>query len=274
MDLATVIGLLGGTALIVSAIVMGGSALIFLNVPGMLIVIGGTFAASFIKFSMSDVINSFKVGIKAFIVQVDPPEENIKKMINFAKVARKEGLIALEKAKADMKNSQKKKGAQDEFIEKALDYLATGYDQELIESMLNKEIRMTAKRHTIGQNVFKGMGDTAPAFGMIGTLIGLVQMLANMSDPASIGPSMAVALLTTLYGAVIANLVCLPLADKLAFRSKEEQESRNIILDATIGISSGMAPIALEESLKTYLKPKDRRKEGSPTAQKGGKGKK
>ena len=268
MDIATVIGLLGGTALIASAIFLGGSVLIFLNIPGMLIVIGGTFAASFIKFSMSDVINSFKVGIKAFTVHVDPPEANISKMINFAKIARKEGLIALEKAKESMKKSQKKKGAQDEFIGKALDYLATGYDQELIENMLNGEIRMTAKRHSVGQNVFKGMGDSAPAFGMIGTLIGLVQMLANMSDPSSIGPAMAVALLTTLYGALIANLVCLPLADKLALRSKEEQESRNIILDATIGISSGMAPIALEESLKVYLKPKDRRKQDSPTAQK------
>ena len=272
MDIATVIGLLGGTALVVSAIFMGGSAVMFLNVPGMLIVIGGTFAAAFIKFSMNDVINSFKVGIKAFTVQIDPPEDNIKKMVNFAKVARKEGLIALEKAKENMKKAQKKKGAQDEFIGKALDYLATGYDQELIESMMNKEIRFTARRHTIGQNVFKGMGDSAPAFGMIGTLIGLVQMLANMSDPASIGPAMAVALLTTLYGALIANLVCLPLADKLALRSKEEQESRNIILDAVIGISSGMAPIALEESLKVYLKPKDRRKEQD--AGKSGKGKK
>ncbi|MCF8128269.1 MAG: MotA/TolQ/ExbB proton channel family protein [Deltaproteobacteria bacterium] len=274
MDIATVIGLFGGTALVASAIFMGGSAIMFLNIPGMLIVIGGTFAAAFIKFSMSDVINSFKVGIKAFTVQVDSPEANIKKMIEFAKVARKEGLIALEKAKENMKKSQKKKGAQDEFIGKALDYLATGYDQELIENMLDKEIRMTAKRHTIGQNVFKGMGDSAPAFGMIGTLIGLVQMLANMSDPSSIGPAMAVALLTTLYGALIANLVCLPLADKLALRSKEEQESRNIILDATIGISSGMAPIALEESLKTYLKPQDRRKKEGTTAQKGGKKKK
>jgi len=274
MDIATVIGLLGGTALIFSAIFLGGSAIIFLNIPGLLIVVGGTFAASFIKFSMGDVINSFKVGIKAFTVQVDPPEENIRKMVEFAKVARKEGLIALEKAKDAMTKSQKKKGAQDEFIGKALEYLATGYDQELIENMLNREIRMTAKRHSTGQNVFKGMGDSAPAFGMIGTLIGLVQMLANMSDPASIGPSMAVALLTTLYGALIANLVCLPLSDKLALRSQEEQESRNIILDATIAISSGMAPIALEESLKTYLKPKDRRKKGDEAAQKGAKGKK
>ena len=118
------------------------------------------------------------------------------------------------------------------------------------------------------------MGDSAPAFGMIGTLIGLVQMLSAMEDPSSIGPSMAVALLTTLYGALIANLVCMPLADKLALRSKEEQESRNIILDAVIGISSGLAPMALEESLKIYLKPKDRRKAGSAISNKGGKAKK
>ena len=274
MDIATIIGLLGGTALVISAIVMGGAAIVFINVPSALIVVGGTLAASFIKFSMSDVINSVKVAIKAFTVQIDPPEDNIKKMVYFAKIARKEGLIALEKAKQDMKKGQKRKGAQDEFISKALDYLSTGYDEELIENMLNKEIRMTAKRHTIGQNVFKGMGDSAPAFGMIGTLIGLVQMLSSMSDPSSIGPSMAVALLTTLYGALIANLVCMPLADKLALRSKEEQESRNIILDAVIGISSGLAPMALEESLKIYLKPKDRRKAGSAETKKSGKAKK
>ena len=189
MDLATIIGLLSGTGLIISAIVMGGSAGIFFNVPGILIVIGGTFATAFIKFTLADVFNSMKVGMKAFLVKVEPPEEIIQTMIGYAKMAKKEGLISL-----DQENPS------DPFMAKALRYLSDGYDEHLIEDMLNKDIRLTVSRHTTGQNVFKGMGDSAPAFGMIGTLIGLVQMLSSMNDPASIGPSMAVALLTTLYG--------------------------------------------------------------------------
>ena len=248
MDIATIIGLLGGSALIISAIVSGGSALLFINIPGILIVIGGTVATCFIKFSMKDVINSIKVVMKAFLVKVEAPDNIITQMIALAKIAKKEGLIALEKEKPG-----------DPFAEKALRYLADGYDEGVIEDMLNKDIRLTVQRHTIGQDVFKGMGASAPAFGMIGTLIGLVQMLANMSDPASIGPSMAVALLTTLYGALMANLVCLPLADKLEMRSNQEQSTKNIIREAAIGITRGMPPMILEEALKIYLSPKERK---------------
>ena len=224
MDIATIIGLLGGMALILSAIILGGSAMIFVNVPGLLIVAGGTLATCFIKFSIKDVINTIKVVMKAFMVKMEPPKEIISKMVAFARIAKKDGLIALEKEKTN-----------DKFSAKAIRYLSDGYDEGLIEDMLNKDIRLTVQRHTIGQKIFKGMGSSAPAFGMIGTLIGLVQMLASMDDPASIGPSMAVALLTTLYGALIANLVCLPLADKLTLRSQQEQEERmaNKVLERT-----------------------------------------
>jgi chemotaxis protein MotA len=251
MDLATVIGLLSGAALIISAIILGGSALVFINVPGVLIVIGGTIAATFIKFKMSDVINSIKVVMKAFLVKMASPEDIINEMVAFTRIAKKEGLIALEKEEP-----------ADEFSAKALGYLSDGYDEGLIEDMLNKDIQLTLQRHLVGQNVLKGAGDTAPAFGMIGTLIGLVQMLASMDDPASIGPSMAVALLTTLYGAVVANLICLPLADKLLLRSQQEQTNKRIILEAAIGIARGVAPMVLEESLKIFLSPKDRSKVG------------
>jgi chemotaxis protein MotA len=141
-------------------------------------------------------------------------------------------------------------------------------DEKLISEMLDKDIRQTLQRHTVGQNVFRGMGSSAPAFGMIGTLIGLVQMLASMSDPASIGPAMAIALLTTLYGALIANLVCLPIADKLALRSQQEQENRRIIREGAIGIAQGMSPMVLEEALKIYLAPKDRQKNTTQKNQK------
>ena len=249
MDIATVIGLAGGTLLVFSAVILGGSALIFINIPGLLIVVGGTVATCMIKHSLSDVLNSIKVAMKAFIFKLDPPDDLIKQLVNFSKIAKKEGLIALE--------SQKTKDA---FAAKAMRYLSDGLDENLINDMLNKDIRTTVQRHAIGQNVFKGMGASAPAFGMIGTLIGLVQMLASMDDPASIGPSMAIALLTTLYGALIANLVCLPLAEKLELRSHQEQENRNIIREGAIGIAQGMSPMVLEESLKIYLSPKSRQK--------------
>ncbi|WP_054031344.1 MotA/TolQ/ExbB proton channel family protein [Desulfatitalea tepidiphila] len=258
MDLATIIGLIGGSILIVMAIVLGGSPLMFVNIPSVLIVVGGTFAVTFIKFKMSDVIGSIAVAMKAFLVKMSDPEAMIEEMVNFTRIAKKEGLIALEK-----------EVASDPFAAKALRYLSDGYDEGLIEDMLSKDIRLTVQRHAIGQAVFKGMGDSAPAFGMIGTLIGLVQMLSSMDDPASIGPSMAVALLTTLYGAVLANFIFLPLADKLSLRSDQEKLNKSIIVEAAVGINRGISPMVLEESLKIFLSPKQRDREETPEAKAG-----
>ncbi|MEE4359488.1 MAG: MotA/TolQ/ExbB proton channel family protein [Desulfococcaceae bacterium] len=249
MDIATIIGLLSGTTLVVVSVLLGGSPLVFFNIPSLLIVVGGTAATVFIKFSMSDVINTMKVAMKAFLYKMEPPEKTIQNMVALAKTAKKEGLIALENQKVE-----------DTFAAKALRYLSDGFDEGLIEDMLMKDISLMDQRHVVGQKIFKGMGASAPAFGMIGTLIGLVQMLSSMDDPASIGPSMAVALLTTLYGAVIANLICMPLADKLALRSEREQRNKQIILEAAIAMNKGLSPMVLEESLKIYLSPTDRKK--------------
>jgi chemotaxis protein MotA len=247
MDIATIIGLLGGAGLVLSAVILGGSASMFINVPGLLIVVGGSIATAFMKFTMAEVIGSIKVAMKAFLIKVAPPDKIISDMVSYTRTAKKEGLIALEKEKPE-----------DPFAAKALAYLSDGYDEGLIADMLNKDIRLTVQRHTLGQSFFKGIGATAPAFGMIGTLIGLVQMLANMSDPSSIGPSMAVALLTTLYGAVVANLVCIPIAEKLQFRCDEEQIYKNIVVEGAVGITRGIAPMVMEESLKIFLSPKQR----------------
>ncbi|NNF99245.1 MAG: flagellar motor protein PomA [Desulfobacteraceae bacterium] len=253
MDIATILGLISGAILILISILLGGSAGVFVNVPGLLIVLGGTLAATFIKFTVADVINSISVAMKAFLVKMDAPETIIEEMVSFTRIAKKEGLIALEKEEPS-----------NAFSAKAVRYLSDGYDEGLISDMLNKDINLTIQRHTTGQKVFKGMGDTAPAFGMIGTLIGLVQMLASMDDPSSIGPSMAVALLTTLYGAVVANLICIPLADKLELRSDQEKLNKNIILEAAVSINRGVSPIVLEESLKIFLSPKERGKFDEP----------
>ncbi len=249
MDIATIIGLVGGTVLIFISIFMGGQANIFLNIPGILIVVGGTFAASFIKFSMKDIINSVRVAMKAFTVKIQSPEDIMEKMVSLAKVAKESGLIALENERPD-----------DEFTAKGFQFLADGFDEDRIKELLIKDLKLTINRHIVGQKVFKGMGASAPAFGMIGTLIGLVQMLANMSNPNNIGPAMAVALLTTLYGALLSNLVFLPLADKLSLRSQQEQETKNLILDGVLGICRGLSGMVLQETLKVHLAPKDRLK--------------
>ncbi len=250
MDLATVIGLVSGTIFILMAVVLGGNPFVFINVPSLLIVFGGTIATTFIKFKMADVLGSIGVAMKAFLVKMEDPQSIISEMVAYTRIAKKEGLIALEK-----------ENPGDPFSVKALRYLSDGYDEGLIEDMLNKDIRLTLQRHEVGQSVFKSMGDSAPAWGMIGTLIGLVQMLASMDDPASIGPAMAVALLTTLYGAVIANFICLPIAEKLSLRSEQEKLNKSIIVEGAIGINRGISPMVLEESLKIFLSPKERDKE-------------
>ena len=242
MDLATVIGLVSGTVLLIVSILLGGGATIFFSLPGLLIVVGGMLAATFVKFKMQDVLGSIRVAMKAFMVKKEAPEQIIREMVAYTRVAKKEGLIALDK----------------EISAKALRYLSDGYDEGVIEDMLNKDIRLMVQRHAIGQNVFKSLGDSAPAFGMIGTLIGMVQMLSSMDDPAKIGPAMGVALLTTLYGAVIANLICWPLAEKLTLNSEKEQLNKCIILEAAIAINRGVSPMVLEESLKIFLSPKRR----------------
>lgn len=256
MDIATVIGLVTGSILILASIIMGGSFGTFINIPSFLVVIGGTIAVTFMRFKMADVIGSISVALKAFLFKIQNPEDIITEMVEYTRIAKKEGLIALEKESPD-----------NPFSAKALRYLSDGYDEGLIEDMLNKDIRLTVQRHTTGQQVFKSAGDAAPAFGMIGTLIGLVQMLSSMEDPASIGPSMAVALLTTLYGAVAANLVCIPIADKLSLNSDKEKLTKSIIVEGAIAINRGVSPMVLEESLKIFLSPKDREAAGKEASE-------
>jgi len=247
MDIGTIVGLVSGAGLILSAILMGGSLGMFIDMPSVFIVIGGSLATGFIKFPMHDVFNTVKVMMKVFLFKAESEDKTINDMMNYAKIAKSEGLIALEKEKPD-----------DEYAAKALQFLSDGIDEGLIEAMLKKDIKMMVDRHTVGKEFFSQLGLAAPAFGMIGTLVGLVQMLGNMSDPSSIGPSMAIALLTTLYGAIVANLVFLPIAFKLEYRSTEEKSIKNIILEATIGITRGIPPMVLEESLRIFLDPKKR----------------
>lgn len=250
MDLATLLGMVGAIGIVLAAILTGGSALVFVNVPSILIVLGGTVMVVMIKFSMGQFFGAFKVALTAFINKAADPEELIEKIVELANVARKEGMLALENQEIDS-----------EFLDEGIKMLIDGNSREVVNTVLSKDMQQTIQRHTWGAKVFSATADVAPAMGMIGTLIGLVQMLSNMSDPKSIGPAMAVALLTTLYGAIIANMVAMPIADKLTLRKADELRIRSMCIDGVLAIQEGQNPRIIESMLKAYLEPAKRSSE-------------
>ncbi|WP_414830962.1 flagellar motor protein PomA [Alteromonas sp. H39] len=242
MDLATVIGMLGAIGFVVMGMVMGGSMAMFINVPSILIVFGGTLFVALSQFTLAQFFGAGKIAAKAFMFKIDSPESLIEKVVEMADAARKGGFLALEEAEIESP-----------FMQKGVDMLVDGHDIEVVRETLAKDIAMTTDRHEFGATIFKSMGDVAPAMGMIGTLIGLVAMLSNMDDPKAIGPAMAVALLTTLYGAFFANVICLPIAFKLNVRAQEERLNQKLILDGIVGIADGQNPRVIEGILKNYL---------------------
>ncbi|MBU1003577.1 MAG: MotA/TolQ/ExbB proton channel family protein [Proteobacteria bacterium] len=245
MDIGTLVGILAGLGLIVGSIMFGGGAIGgFVDLPSVLVVIGGTGAVTFIMFPMGVVIGSVKVGMKTFFAKPSDYAALIAQVVTMAEKARKESLVALEKVPVD-----------DPFIKKGIQLVADGTEEGLVRSVLETEIAFMQRRHAQGQGVFKSMGTMAPAMGMIGTLIGLVKMLQNLSDPGSIGPAMAVALLTTFYGAVLANILFLPMAKKLEERSAEEALYMEIATEGIISILHGEHPSIVKEKLFAYLSP-------------------
>ncbi len=247
MDIATLLGILLGSGLVIGAIMMGGQATLFVNVPGLLIVLGGSFSVLFVKFPMKTVLLTLKVTGKAFVEKVQDLEALIDEIAEVATINRRDGTLALENYQTDQP-----------FLGQAISYLVANVEPEFIEASLMNDTKILKQRHDTGKNIFKSLGGSAPAFGMVGTLIGLIQMMASMSDPSQIGPSMAVALLTTFYGALLSNLVFLPIADKLEIRSGYEVLARQLIVDGVIAIIRGQAPSVLKECLQTYLPPKIR----------------
>lgn len=256
MDLATLIGFITAWALIIATIALGSGAIVFINAPSFMIVIGGAFAVVLMRFTLAQFLGSFKTAAKAFLYKAESAEDLIASVVELATVARKEGLLALEGQEI-----------VNPVLEKGITMLVDGHEPAIVKSSLTTEMNEAIGRHSIGQNIFKKIGDAGPAMGMIGTLVGLVQMLSNMSDPKSIGPAMAVALLTTLYGAMLANMFALPISDKLALRSAEEQMNKNIIIMSVLGIQEGQNPKVLEELLKNYL-PASKRAEVGEAAKK------
>jgi len=255
LDLATLIGLIGAFGIVMTAIVLGGSAGTFVNTPSLLVVLCGTVMVTMMKFSLGQFLSAASIAVKAFLYKPSQPAELIEEAVDLAKTARQGGLLALEDREI-----------ADDFMKEGLGLLIDGHPAETVRAMLLKDLNQTLKRHGDGQDIFKAIGDVGPAMGMIGTLIGLVQMLSNMDDPKQIGPAMAVALLTTLYGAILANMFALPIADKLALRSREENTRKSLIIDALLSIQSGQNPRVIENMLEAYLPRSKRKEEGDEEA--------
>jgi chemotaxis protein MotA len=249
MDIATVVGFVAGAVILCTAILMGSDIGTFIDIPSVLITIGGSYAAMFIHYPMEKITSSISIMLKSFSHTARKPGELIGMILDFATIARKEGVLALE-AKLEEIN--------DPFIRKGVQMVVDGTPPELTREILELDMDHLEDRHKEGQGFFMSLGTYAPAFGMIGTLIGLVQMLKNMEDPSSIGAGMAVALITTLYGAIMANLVCLPIAGKLKIRGDEEVLLRRIVIEGIQSIQAGESPRVVEEKLKVFMPPKER----------------
>ncbi len=246
MDIATLIGLVAGVGLIVSAIIMGGSPLIFFDVPSILITCGGTLAVTLINYPLSDLLNVLASVKNAFLQRELAPQQVIEKLVQFATIARREGILALESHASN---------AGDPFLENSIQLAIDGTAPELIKDILTTELAFMEDRHAMGQSILIAMGTYAPAFGMIGTLIGLIQMLVSLNDPSSIGAGMATAMITTLYGSLIANVFCLPAAGKLKIRTSNELLLKEVIIEGILSIQSGDNPRVVEQKLKAFVAP-------------------
>ncbi len=247
MDIATVIGFVLASCAILGAILYGGALSIFIDVPSVAVVIGGVISAIFIKWPIENITNLVSVFMKSLFFTPTNLKGTIEEIQSLAETARRESVFALEKVEI-----------ADTFLKKAVSLAADNRPPDVITSILQLDIDAMEERHKHGIGIMEGIGADGPAFGMIGTLIGLVQMLQNLSDPSAIGPAMAVALLTTFYGAVIANAIALPVSNKLTIRSQAESTKMNIIVAGVLGIVAGENPRVIREKLDSFLPPSER----------------
>ena len=253
MDIATPGGMLIGFVLLLLAILIGGGTSgvgAFLNIPSVLIVVGGTVAATLVRYPLGRVTGVMAIAMKTIFIKLSTPQVEVQRMVQFAKIARKEGLLALENELDKVK---------DNFLAKSIQLLVDGTDSVNLRTILEREIENVRHRHAIGKGMLESMGTVAPAFGMMGTLIGLVLMLRELDDPSKIGIGMATALITTFYGVLLANLVCLPMGGKLELRSKEEILLKELMVEGIVAIQSGDNPNIVEEKLIIYLSPSQRK---------------
>lgn len=248
MDIATVLGVVIAIGLILGSILIGGGSFgAFIDYPSVMVVIGGAIAAAMISFPLKNFISVFGVVMKVFFYKLDAIPRLIEEIVSLAETARRDGLLALEGRVAEIENP---------FVVLGIQMAVDGTRPEVMEDILRTEVDAVATRHRDGKALLDCMGRFAPAFGMIGTLMGLVIMLGDMSDPSKIGAGMAVALLTTLYGAIASNVVFLPFAEKLGFTNKQELLAMEIVVRGIMAIQSGENPRVIEQKLNTFIPPK------------------
>jgi chemotaxis protein MotA len=254
MDIMTCIGLLCGFAVITLIMLLGGSLEMFWSEHACIIIFGGSIAATMIRFPLSAILHGLPLGARfAFTMSRLSARDLVDELARIAEIARKQGPVGLEKVETD-----------EPFLAKGIRYVADGYDLEFIRDNLERDRDNFLMHLDEGGKIYRAIGDCAPAFGMIGTLIGMVQMFANMTDPSKLGPFMATALLATLYGALVANLFCLPLADKLHGKLLDEETNRTLIIDGILMIRDSKSPTLVREMLLAYLPEKHRHEEGEP----------
>jgi chemotaxis protein MotA len=249
MDIATLIGVIAGFTLIIASILMGGGATAFIDIPSFMITVGGMVSATLINFPMNTVLLTGGVIKNTILYQIPSPDEIIEQIVRFIRVAHKDGLLALE---------DKLDSIDYFFFKKGVRLAIDGVPSDVIADILNKELMISIERHKVGHKILMTMGKYAPAFGMIGTLIGLIQMLRSLNDPSQIGAGMAVALITTFYGALLANLVFVPMAGKLKERTEEEKLLRMLIIEGISAMLSDESHRIVEERLLIFLNPVDR----------------
>ncbi len=244
MDIATVVGIISAFGLVIVAIASKGNFGIFLDLPSALIVLGGTFGATLINYPLKDIVRVLKVVKKAFFYQEKDLFNVIPQMVQFSRIARKDGLLALEKQLSNV---------SDQFIYEGIRMVVDGISADAIRQIMQNEIEFQKERHRVGISIFQAMGSYSPAFGMIGTLIGLILMLRNLNDPATIASAMSIALVTTFYGAIFANIIFLPIAGKLKERSTAEILRKQMIVAGILSIQSGDVPAIVEMRLVSFL---------------------
>ena len=255
MDFTTAIGTVLVIVLLLWALTSGGTPLsLFIDVPSLVMVVGGTIAVTMMAFRIADLKGLVKVVLNTYMFKLPTPGQEIGRILDYANLARKEGLLALENKVEEL---------DDKFFAKGIQLVIDGFAADTVRDIMDLELQWQNQRHSAGKKMLDSMGSMAPAFGMIGTLVGLVKMLANLSDPSSIGAGMAVALLTTFYGAVVANAIFIPLSGKLDVRAKEEMLLRELMIEGIVAIQSGEKPQLIKEKLKGFLPPPIREEVGT-----------
>ncbi|PIP72830.1 MAG: motility protein A [Nitrospinae bacterium CG22_combo_CG10-13_8_21_14_all_47_10] len=244
MDLATLVGVIAGMGLVIASILMNSGLDLFINIPSAMIVLGGTLAATLIAFPINEVMKVMGLFLRVFMVRKSNQYQLIETMVNVCNVARKGGVLAIE---------SKLKEIDNDFLKKGLELTVDGKDEATVNALLKREVKQLQNAHKDGWEIFNQMGAFAPAFGMVGTLIGLIQMLSDLSDVSSVGPKMAVALITTFYGAVVANLVFIPMTVKLKRRSATEALEMQLILEGISYIRKGVNPRFMQDVLENYV---------------------